>query len=311
MRPPQPLFLLALVLPPLTCLSLNAQAVRAGSEGPTIASSVSVGSTSGPAEIVPLVRGFNLAVGSSLQHDSSNGWSSLLSPDIAYRFTRHVSADVGVPVYTGISILVTGGSKPKPTEVQTLKHFVLGDTNLSAHFEANPALLSYNLTTTLGLPTGNSAFGLGAGQVTYYVNNHLEKSFGPLSPDIEIGIADSSSLVTRRVRKSYLSVGTLAHFQAGSSIDLPYHLSFSADAYEELPLSAQTLYSTTGRGKKKKRVATGKSIAEDNGFATSLDIPLTPHLTGSGSYNRSLRAQDDTFGLSLTFLLKPPPRPEN
>ena len=88
----------------------------------------------------------------------------------------------------------------------------------------------------------------------------------------------------------------------------PFHLEFEADAYEELPVAAQTLYSTTGSGKKKKTVATGKSIGEDNGFLNSLDIPLNGHVTLTGFYIRSLRSHIDTAGFTLTFLLKAPPK---
>lgn len=305
MKPALALLFLAAALP-----HACAQAVQAGIQGSTLASeeSASDASASGPAGIIPVARGYNFSVVSTTEHDSANGWSSLLSPNLAYRFTRHFSADVSAPIYTHINVLATTGTKARPIQTPTTKSFVPGDTSLSAHFDASPFSLDYTLTTSVGLPTGDSALGLGAGQTTYNVNNHVEKSFGPLSPDLEIGIADSSSLVASRIRKSYLSVGTLAHFQAGSSVALPHHLNFSADAYEELPIASQTLYSTTGHGKKRKRTAIGQSVAEDNGIATSLDLPLAPHFTLSGSYNRSLRSHIDTAGLSLTFLLKPAPR---
>ena len=68
------------------------------------------------------------------------------------------------------------------------------------------------------------------------------------------------------------------------------------------------VYSTTGKGKKKITTATNIDPGEDNGFITSLDIPLTPHLTLSGFYSRSLRDHNDVAGFSFTFLLKAPPR---
>ena len=40
---------------------------------------------SGPAGIIPATKGFNASLGTSSQHDSSNGWSSLLTPNVAYR----------------------------------------------------------------------------------------------------------------------------------------------------------------------------------------------------------------------------------
>jgi hypothetical protein len=46
----------------------------------------------------------------------------------------------------------------------------------------------------------------------------------------ELGIGDNSSLIGTRVRKSYTTFGTLAHFQAGTALDMPFNSSFEADA---------------------------------------------------------------------------------
>lgn len=286
-----------------TAASLLAQA------SPTVeGSEISATSTqNGPAGIVPYVRGFNFSLGTTTQHDSSNGWSSVLNPDIAFRFNSHFSVDAGAPIYDYINVTVTKGSKAKPIYTSVTKHFVVGDAALNGHMQFDTPLLSYELTSTLGLPSGDKTYGLGAGQVTYSLNNHFEHSFDFISPDLEIGIGDSSYLQETRVRKNYVTLGTLAHFQAGASFDLPHRASFSANAYEELPISTQTLYSTTGKGKKKVTTATTKSAGEDNGVQTSLDIPLQPHLTLSGFYNRSFRNRNDTAGFSLTFLLRAPP----
>ncbi|SNT23978.1 hypothetical protein SAMN05421770_10619 [Granulicella rosea] len=263
---------------------------------------------SGPAGIIPEVKGFNASLGTSSQHDSSNGWSSVLTPNVAYRLNRFFSADVGVPIYGYINVDANTGTKAKPIYGYATKRGVLGDTALSVHGEAHPDFFDYNGSATLGLPSGNTNYGLGAGQVTYNFNNHFEHEFGIFAPDIELGIADSSALIGARVRKSYVSVGTLAHFQAGGSFELPHDLSFEVEAYEELPLTTSTIYSTTGKGKKKVTTATNTGAAEDNGFSTSLDIPLQRHITLSGFYNRSLRNKIDTAGFSFTFLLRAKPK---
>ncbi len=302
--------LLAFCVFACTYQTLNAQAKAAAAAVSDVGSSTASATTNdeGPAGIVPFVNGPNLSIGTSSQHDSSNGWSSLLTPNLAWRFNRHFAADVNATIYTYINVLVTGGTKAKPTYTPSTKRFIVGDTALNGHFDLARPWLNYNGTVTLGLPSGSDSDGLGAGQPTYNVNNHFEKSFSIFTPDLEVGIGDSSSLVGARIRKSYISVGTLAHFQAGTSIELPFRMSFEADAYEELPIAGQTLYSTTGKGKKKVTTATGTSVAEDNGFNNSLDLPLSRHVTLSGFYNRSLRARIDTAGFSLTFLLKAPPR---
>ncbi len=263
---------------------------------------------SGPVGIVPASRGFNASLGTTSQHDSSNGWSSILNPNIAFRVNRFFSMDAGVPVYTYIGIDANVGTAAKPVYAYSPKKGVFGDTSLSFEGDARAWTVDYNGTFTLGLPSGNTDYGLGAGQVTYNFNNHFEKNIAMFNPDIEMGFGDASTLVDQRVVKSYVAVGPLAHFQAGGSVDLPFHMSFEADAYEELPLAKDLVYSTTGKGKKKVTTSTNIDPVEDNGFITSLDIPLSPHVTMSGFYNRSLRDHDDVGGFSFTFLMKAPPR---
>jgi hypothetical protein len=264
---------------------------------------------SGPAGIIPVAKGFNASLGTTSQHDSSSGWSSLLTPNVAYRLDRFFSLDAGIPVYMYINIDDNVGTKAKPVYLYKTKNNVFGDTSLSFHGDASFLTIDYNGTVSMGLPSGNTDYGLGAGQVTYNINNHFEKNLGLFTPDIEFGFGDTSTLVNQRVVKSYVAVGPMAHFQAGTAVDLPWRMSFAADAYEELPLDKNLVYSTTGSGKKKVTTATNTDPAEDNGFITALDIPLSRHITMSGFYSRSLRDREDTAGFSFTFLLRPPPRP--
>jgi hypothetical protein len=263
---------------------------------------------SGPAGIVPYVRGFNASIGTSSQHDSSDGWSSELSPTVAYRLNKYFSADASALWYMYINIDANVGTKAKPVFGYTPEKAVFGDTTLSAHLDVTKFTIGYNATVSMGLPSGNTAYGLGAGQVTYNFNNHFEKRLGIFTPDIEMGYGDTSNLIDSRVTKSYISVGPLAHFQAGTSVDLPWNMSFEADAYEELPLAKNIVYSTTGKGKKKVTTSTNEDPAEDNGFITSLDIPISRHVIMSGFYDRSLIDHDDIGGFSFTFLLRAAPR---
>jgi hypothetical protein len=261
----------------------------------------------GPAGIIPYTKGFNLSMATSSQHDSSNGWSSVLTPTLAYRQNKYFSADVSAPWYLYINVDANVGTAAKPVYAYVTKHYVFGDTSMSVHADAQALSIDYNLTVSMGLPSGKTDYGLGAGRVTYNINNHFEKSLGIFTPDIELGYGDTSALVNQRILKSYVAVGPMAHFQAGTSVDLPWKMNFEADAYEQLPLTQDLIYSTTGKGKKKVTTATNIGPAEDNGFMTSLDIPFSPHVTLSGFYTRSLRDHDDVGGFSFTFLLKPPP----
>jgi hypothetical protein len=274
----------------------------------------------GPAGIVPFTKGFNASLGTTNQHDSSNGWSSILTPNLAYRFDRHFSINGGLPVFAYINVVTTKETKNAQGVVTrtvsnlNTRKFLLGDTTLTGAFDAHPKLFDYTLSATLGMPTGDDANGLGAGQFTYEFNNHFEHPLGDyITPDLELGIGDSTSLTDTRIRKSYTDVGTNAHFQLGLGVSLPFNINFESDAYEDLPLGTQTVTSTTTNGKKGKQlkiITTSKQegIGEDNGFINTLDIPLNGHVTLSGFYNRSLRNKIDTAGFSITILLRAPPR---
>jgi hypothetical protein len=263
---------------------------------------------SGVAGIVPYTKGFNASLVTSSQHDASSGWSSAFTPIVAYRLNRYLSGDASVPIYAYMNVYTNVGTTAKPVYAYIAKNGAVGDTYLSFHGDVNFWTVDYDGTISLGLPSGNTSYGLGAGQVTFNINNHFEKAFGFFTPDVELGYGDSSSLVNQAIRKDYISVGPLAHFQAGATFDLPFNMTFEAEAYEELPLATDIVYSTTGKGKKKKTTATNVGPAEDNGFTTNLDIPVQRHVTLSGFYSRSLRDHDDVAGFSLTFLLKAPPK---
>lgn len=286
----------------------RAQAIAAG---PVTSGSAMANGSNGPAGIVPAETGFNATLATGVQHDSSSGWASLETPTAAYRFTSRWSVDASLPIYTHINIDARRGTKAKPVYQYVTKHGALGDTALAAHLDLSPSLFDSTSTFTLGLPTGKTAYGLGAGHTTWNVTNHFERDLDILTPDIEIGIGDSNSLTGRRIRKNFTSVGSLANFQAGTAISLPRQINFESDAYEQLPLTNSTIYSTTGRGKKKVTNIRNKGSAEDNGFANSLDVPVGGHLTLSAFYNRSLRLHDDTTGFSLTMMLKAPPAEDN
>lgn len=263
----------------------------------------------GPPGIIPVQRGFNASIGSTSQHDSTIGWLSLLTPNAAYRFNRYFSVDAGAPIYMYLNTYINSGTDAKPDYHYVIQGGLFGDTSVSFHLDTLSRLVNYSATVSMGLPSGSTEVGLGAGQPTYDVNNHFEKTFGIFTPEIEVGQGDASSLVDQRILKSYISVGPMAHFQAGTYVDLPFNLGFESEAYELLPLDTNLIYSTSGKGKKKVTTSTNIDPAEDNGFLTSLDIPVSPHVTLSGFYDHSLRDHEDVAGFSLTWLLRPPPKP--
>lgn len=245
---------------------------------------------------MPLRPGLSFSSAINFAHDSSSGWSTLESPALSYRINRVFSADVSVPYYLYVNAVRTTKTGATRLVGQTNE---LGDTAMAAHAEVHPWDFDYTGTVSVGFPTGNQQIGLSAGRITYNLNNHLEHDLGIFTPDIEVGIGNTSALVRPKVRKNYVSSGELMFFQAGTSVDLPADLSLDVEGYEQLPVGEQTVFSRVVR--KSGTVLTQASSAEDNGISAGLDATVLKHLVLGATYNRSLRLNDTTEGLSVSF----------
>ncbi|MGD0446861.1 MAG: hypothetical protein ABSA39_23235, partial [Edaphobacter sp.] len=184
-----------------------------------------------------------------------------------------------------------------------------GDVVLGCHAQFIPGLFQYQLTGLVTAPSGDEAYGLTTGRVTFDINNHFERTFGRITPNLEIGAGDSSTLVNRTVTKNYTSLGPLAHFQVGLGFDLFLGMSFESDAYEQLPFGNQKIYGPSRNGK--ATVVIGHGVTEDNGFTNTLDIPFGGHFTLSGYYSRSLRIHTDTTAVGITYVIRSLPPTEN
>lgn len=249
-----------------------------------------------------LLRGFNAGVSLIGLHDSQNGYATLLQPALGYSFNDIFSLDATIPIYLyRLAASIGGNGQLSPQRGEP------GDLLFGLHAEFLPRHFQYQATVSATAPTGDSTHGLSTGRFTVDLSNHFQHTFHRVTPDIEIGIGNSSSLANQELNRNYTSLGPLAHFQAGLAFPLLRGMSFSADAYEQLPLGDQKLYETIGdpRGMRPTiTVVTGRSVAEDNGFTNTLDIPLNGHLTAAGYYNRSLRFKDDTVSFGLTYVFR-------
>jgi hypothetical protein len=256
---------------------------------------------------VPPVKGINFLLSSSSQFDDANGWSSVLSPVLSYRFSHYFSLSTGVPAYLDVNAQKVKGTVAAPVYYSITGHGVVGDMTAAGEFDYDSSWLGYTFTATGAFPTGNSTYNLTANAKTYNVNNHFEHSIGIFTPDIEIGEGNSSSLSGTHVRRAYVAVGPLANFQAGTSIDLPRTMRLEVEAYESMPLGNQNVYGTVKTKKgKTKTVLEGTGVAEDNGFNTTFSIQPNPHFGVTAFYNRSLRQYDNTTGFSLTYPMRAP-----
>jgi hypothetical protein len=248
------------------------------------------------------LRGFDTSLTTSSQHDSSGGWTSIFYPNLAWRLNPHFGVDVSVPAYIYLDTFPNISATTRPLYVRRPEKGAWGDTVLNFEYDAPVHRSIYSGIFSLGLPSGHTGYGIGAGQATYSFNNWLERNMGRFTPNVALGYGNTSTLINQGVLRDYIAVGPTAHFPAGSSFALTRMISFNAAAYEELPLAKDLIYSTTGKGKKAVTTATNADPGEDNGFLTSLAIPVSGHLTMTGFYSRSLRDHTDITGFAFTLV---------
>ena len=249
-------------------------------------------------------RGLNAGVNFAGAHDSSIGWYSIATPAVSYTFSPHFSADATISIYPYRLVDVLQPTTP-PTEKLTGSQGKTSDTQFGFHAGFAARLLHNTTTAYITAPTGDKAYGLGAGKATFDFSDHVERYLGKTTVLVDLGAGNSSNLFNNLVTRNYSSVGGLAHFQAGLALWLPGRSYIQSVAYEQLPIGNQTVYAATGRpGAPNQPVPAAVSATEDNGVTTSVSIPLSSHLIASGYYNRSLRLHDDTVSFGVTYVLR-------
>ena len=249
-------------------------------------------------------RGWNAGATFSGVHDSNTGWATIFTPAIGYNFNDVFTIDATIPIYL-YRLAESRSTHPRPTAQLVNQRGEPGDIVFGLHAQFIPRLFQYQLSGLVTAPTGDEAYGLTTGRVTFDISNHFERTYGRITPNLEIGAGDSTTLVNRILTKNYTSLGPLAHFQIGLGLELFRGISFETEAYEQLPSGDQKIYGPSRNGK--ATVVTGHNVTEDNGFINALDIPVNAHTTFSGYYSRSLRLRSDTTAIGITYVFRSAP----
>jgi hypothetical protein len=257
--------------------------------------------------LTPALHGWNAGATISGIHESTTGWETIFTPAIGYSFNDVFSIDATIPIYM-FRLADSRSTHPRPDARLVARRGEPGDLIFGLHAQFIPRLFQYQLTGLVTAPTGDEAYGLSTGRVTFDISNRFERTYRRITPNVELGGGDSTYLVNRILNKNYTSLGPLAHFQIGLGVELIRGISFETDAYEQLPIGDQKIYGPSRNGK--ATVVTGHNVIEDNGFINSLDIPVHGHITFSGYYSRSLRLRSDTAAIGVTYVLRSTPPTE-
>lgn len=253
-------------------------------------------------------QGWDAGITFSGVHQSTTGWATLATPSLGYTVNDIFSADATLPIYF-YRLAESLSIRPKPDARLVDQRGEPADLIVGLHAQFLPPLFAYQITGAFTVPTGDKAYGLSTGRVTFDINNRFDRTFGRLTPNVEIGGGDSTTLVNRIITKNYTSLGPLAHFQTGLGIQVSRRASFESDAYEQLPIGDQKIYGPSRKGK--PTVVVGQNVSEDNGFINALDIAFDDHVTLSGYYSRSLRLHADTAAVAITYVLRAAPLVED
>ena len=250
---------IAACLLPLLALPASAQVAR---EKPSEPQTSTTQPIPGDAQDVPEVpglsstlHGWNAGVTITGVHESTTGWTTLFIPAIGYSFNDIFSIDATIPIYM-YRLADSLAAHPKPNALLVAQRGEPGDVVFGLHAQFIPRQFQYQLTGLVTAPTGDEAYGLTTGRVTFDISNRFERTFGRLTPNLEIGGGDSTTLVNRIVNKNYTSLGPLAHFQIGLGIELLRGISFETEAYEQLPIGDQKIYGPSRNGKPPSSPAT-------------------------------------------------------
>jgi len=254
-------------------------------------------------------HGWNGGITVAGVHDAETGWATMATPAIGYSFNEVFSADLSLPIYM-YRLAESNSAKPKPNARLVNQRGEVGDTILTLHAQLLPKHFDFEATGAVAFPSGDEAYGLTSGRVTFDESNHFEHTFQRVTPSLEVGMGDSSTLANRQITKNYTSLGPLAHFEIGFAFPLFHGASFETDTFEDLPVGDQKIYTSITRKGVTTTTVTGRNVSEDNGLINSLDVPLTGNFTLTSYYTRSLRNHDDVVSIGLTYVvraLKPAP----
>lgn len=300
--------LVLLVLALCICIRAQGQVAAAGTTGAGSNTTTSVEQVPRVPGLSSLLRGFNAGFTFSQAHDSAAGWYNVATPAIGYTISRHYSVDASVSIYPYRRVQ-SQSAPPSSSKDLVVDLGQVGDTLIGLHTIFNPRIFRNTTTASFTIPTGDRSTGLGTGRVTFDFSDHMEHYVKQTGFVLDLGTGDSSGLFNRLVTNENDSLGALAHFQAGVVVYFWGSDHIQSVAYEELPYGHQTLYTTVSPpGAPPAQVVSGSGVGEDNGFTTSIGIPLTDHLAIGGYYNRSLRQHLDTVSVGVTYVLRGTPR---
>jgi hypothetical protein len=244
-------------------------------------------------------QGSSNSLGQVMEVDSSAG----------YNFNQYFGIDLGLPVYfVKASGNTTSGGSTSSTGI--------GDVHMDFRLNFRQPIVNYLSVFTVSAPTGNADAGFSTGRATFDWNNHFDRSFGRVTPFVEIGVANTISN-TQFFNRPFTTLGLLSHYQVGGSIDFRRVFSVGASAYAIVPTGQQTVFSQIVRGSSSTANPNSHApvfatthetkgtadIDRDNGFSTWIGASPSRYIDLRLGYTHSVHYALDTVTFGVGFNL--------
>lgn len=255
---------------------------------------------------------------------NADGQVMALTSSATYYLTDHLSVRAGLPVYFDrAASAVSSTTIPAPTTFSS----GIGDIFLTVRAGWKHPLINYSTALTGTLPTGSTSLGFSTGHFTFDWSNRLDRTFGRLTPFVDVGLANSVT-DTPYFLRPFATLGPLAHFEGGAGLALTHAVNFTLTAYDVAPWGTQTVISrvvgaaspanprtsTHGRAFESAHQTTGTAaLTHDDGVSASLMVSPNSFLDLNVGYTRSAQYALDTvsfgIGINVTALLGKTVRP--
>ena len=177
---------------------------------------------------------YESAIGSS----SSLGTVTRFDSTVGYNLNRHFAIDFGAPI-----LFVQGNSSTSSTTT-TMYHSAngIGDVYTDLRFTFRNPSVNYVSTIRGTVPTGSTSNGFSSGRVTADWNNHFDRTFGRVTPYLNLGVANTVPDTAYFVRP-FTTLGLETHFDGGASIKIWRALNLRGSAYAIEPSGQQKVFS--------------------------------------------------------------------
>jgi hypothetical protein len=188
------------------------------------------------------------------------------TPSVTFVANGRWSFEAGLPLFA-----VNGA-----LSADAKSHAGLGDAYGTVYFDLSGEATTLYTSASASAPTGSVSKGLGFGQATWQWSNHIERSFGRVTPYGDGGISNGLDLSSRasHPRRSGTAlapvVGRVIDGETGLTFGFSDAVSLSVSGYLTQPWGAQSIVTATGPRGKRTVVVSTANLIRDRGWSVDL-----------------------------------------